>query len=118
MVEGIALTDLEPQWLVWEGDKIFRRVSTKSEAGGLMFACPLCYVAKGNRLAGVHSIICWSRSAGTPDDADPKPGRWRMDGLGFGDLTLNADPPGTARSVLLLGGCEAHFFITDGRVTL
>jgi hypothetical protein len=31
------------------------------------------------------------------------------------DITLEAEP-GKSRSILLLGGCGAHFFITRGEV--
>jgi hypothetical protein len=41
-----------------------------------------------------------------------------MDGTGYDDLTLNGDPPGSARSVLLTGGCNWHGFITDGEVII
>jgi hypothetical protein len=40
-----------------------------------------------------------------------------MVGTGFDDLTLNADPPGTARSVLLTSGCGWHGFVNNGEVT-
>ena len=41
-----------------------------------------------------------------------------MEGTGFADLTLNGDPPGNARSVLLTGdGCAWHGFVTGGEVT-
>lgn len=91
-------------------------VPTLAEAQGVCFLCPKCFAEKGGPV-GTHSIICWSRSRGTPDDADPKPGRWKMDGTGIDDLTLNADPPSTARSVQLNGGCNWHGHITNGEVT-
>lgn len=89
-------------------------VQTKAEAHGVMFLCPKCFAANGGAV-GTHSVICWSRSAGAPDDATPGPGRWKMDGGSLADLTLNADPPSGARSVALTGGCKWHGFVTNGK---
>jgi hypothetical protein len=110
------LTELEAQFLRYEPDgdrKIMRPVLIKAEAHGVMFLCPKCFAANGGAV-GTHRVICWSRSAGTPEDAAPGPGRWKMDGAGLADLTLNADPPSAARSVLLTSGCDWHGFVTDG----
>lgn len=116
----MRLTDLDPQFLRYEkrADGIFLRyVTTIGEAQGVLFLCPKCFASNGGKI-GTHGVICWSRSRGVPDDADPKPGRWSLHGTGYDDLTLNADPPGTARSVLLTGeGCQWHGFITNGEVT-
>lgn len=83
-------------------------------AQGVMFGCPKCYAANGNTMVGTHQVVCWSRSRGVPDGIEPGPGRWRLDGLGIDDLTLNADPPNNARSVALNGGCAWHGFVTNG----
>jgi len=113
----MKLTDLAPQWMRYEkrddGHTYFVPVEAISEAQGIKFLCPKCFAEKGTA-SGVHSVICWSRSRGAPEDARPGPGRWALDGTNFEDLTLNADPPGTKRSVLLIGGCEWHGFITNG----
>jgi hypothetical protein len=85
------------------------------EAQGVEFLCPKCFAANGGPV-GTHIVVCWSRSRGVPDDASPGPGRWMLDGTGYSDLTLNADPPGGARSVLLTAGCGAHFHVTAGEV--
>lgn len=110
------LTALEAEFLkyvVEDGKVYFQMVPTKAEAHGVEFLCPKCFAANGGA-AGTHAVICWSRSAGAPDGAEPGPGRWRMDGTGLEDLTLNADPPSAARSVLLTGGCGWHGFVTNG----
>lgn len=86
------------------------------DAMGVEFLCPVCSIANKGAV-GTHAVICWSRSRGVPDAARPGPGRWKMDGTDFGDLTLNADPPGTARSVKLEGGCGWHGHVTSGLVT-
>src|ERR1700761_9680582 len=89
----------------------FVPVDTLAEAHGVEFDCP-----KGAGDPKVaHGVICWSRSRGTPEHAEPGPGRWKMDGTSLDDLTLNADPPSGARSVLLNGGCGWHGFVTDGK---
>jgi len=113
------LADLEPQFMRWalvDGGQVLSHVDTLAEASGIRFLCPLCF-AKNHGAVGTHAIICWSRSRGVPDSADPKPGRWTMEGTGYSDLTLNGDPPGRARSILLTGGCGWHGFITKGKAT-
>lgn len=91
-------------------------VHSLTDAQGVRFLCPKCYAAHGGAI-GTHSIICWSRSRGIPNDADPGPGRWKMDGTGLDDLTLNADAPSSARSIQLNGGCAWHGYVTQGRAT-
>lgn len=116
----MKLTELEPRFLRYEprenGSVYFVPVETIEEAQGVCFLCPLCF-RKNSGPIGTHSVICWSRSRGVPDDASPAPGRWTLRGTGLADLTLDGDPPGTARSVLLNGCCQWHGFITDGQVT-
>lgn len=112
----MRLLDLKPKFLRYEerADGIFfPYVDTIDAAQGVEFLCPKCFTANGGSV-GTHAVICWSRSRGVPDHAEPRPGRWKMEGTGLNDLTLNADPPGTARSVQLLGGCLWHGFVTDG----
>lgn len=115
----MRLTELEPQFIKHErrdGHEYYIPIDNIAEAQGIEFLCPLCFAAnRGSR--GTHMVICWSRSKGIPEDVSPKPGRWKMDGTGYADLTLNADPPGHARSVQLLGGCNWHGHITNGEIT-
>lgn len=108
------LTDLKAEFLaLTEKPGSFRMVPRIEDAQGVWFACPKCYAANGG-LKGTHMVICWSRSRGVPDDVEPKPGRWSLHGTGLDDLTLNGDPPGGARSVLLTSGCGWHGFVTSG----
>ena len=113
----MRLTELDPEFLkLGEKPGHICHVENIDEAQGIWFLCPKCFAANGGRV-GTHGIICWSKSRGVPDDVDPKPGRWKLDGTGFHDLTLNAEP-GKSRSVLLLGdGCKWHGFITNGEIT-
>lgn len=89
-----------------------------NDAHGVEFLCPKCFAANSGPV-GTHAVICWSRSRGVPDEADPKPGRWTLEGTGMHDLTLNGDAVGGggARSVLLTSGCAWHGFVTNGEVT-
>lgn len=106
----MRLLELEPQWLKILGEKTFQRTElTIDEADGIVFLCPKCFVEKGGPI-GTHSIICWRPRV--PQDIDPKPGRWEFEGTGFNDLTLVAG----SSSILLLGGCNAHFFIRNGGI--
>lgn len=112
----MRLRDLEAEFLRYEKreDGIYHvRVDNIAEAQGVMFVCPLCYANLGKR-EGAHSVICWSRSRGVPEDASPGPGRWKLDGTSLDDLTLNADPPNQNRSVQLNGGCGWHGHVTNG----
>lgn len=90
-------------------------VDTLAEAQGIHFLCPKCFEKNGGTV-GTHGVCCWSRSRGVPDDVDPGPGRWVLDGTGIDDLTLNAEASQT-RSVQLEGGCAWHGYITNGEVT-
>jgi hypothetical protein len=106
------LTDLDAHFVAWT-ERGWRRVDTLDEATGVTFLCPKCFAANGGNV-GTHIVICWSESRGTPASAVPGPGRWKLDGTGLHDLTLNADPPRTARSVALSGGCAWHGFVNNG----
>jgi len=112
----MRLCDLRPQFLAYIDGTHHKHVDTIEDASGIFFLCPVCYVANKGPV-GTHGVICWSRSRGVPDNAVPGPGRWKMVGTGYGDLTLDADPPGTQRSVKLEGGCAWHGCITMGEVT-
>lgn len=113
------LVDLEAKFIrhdMRDGRTYHVAVSSIGEAQGVQFLCPKCFAANGGPV-GTHAVICWSRSRGVSDDVEPGPGRWKMDGASLDDLTLNADPPGTARSVQLNGGCEWHGFVNNGDAT-
>jgi hypothetical protein len=117
----VKLAGLEAEFLRYErrgdGHTYLHHVETIGEAQGVMLLCPKCFEANGGP-RGTHHVICWSSSRGVPDFAEPKPGRWKMVGAGLHDLTLEAEQPGGARSVLLTGeGCGWHGFITNGEAT-
>ena len=121
------LLDLEPRWrgMPYEGPSppyiatasgftvTFPRTDTIQEAFGIEFLCPVCFVENKGRI-GTHHVICWSPSV--PQKFPPIPGRWRLVGNGFHDLSLVAG----SSSVLLPteGGCKAHFHVTDGKIIM
>jgi hypothetical protein len=114
----MRLLKLDPSFLRYEqriDGVYFVRVESIGEAQGIEFLCPKCFTAHGGPI-GTHRVICWSRSAGAPDNARPAPGRWRLAGTNFDDLTLEAEP-GMTRSVLVIGGCAWHGYVTAGEVS-
>jgi hypothetical protein len=106
----VKLTELEPQFLKIESDTLFRHVDTIGEADGIAFVCPLCLRNQQMSRPGVHSVICWQPRV--PQTIPPTPGRWSFSGTGYEDLTLTAG----SSSILLQGGCGAHFWITNGEI--
>lgn len=109
--------DLRPKFVRHDvrPDGTYRVPVEMADAQGVQFLCPLCFTKNGGPV-GTHSIICWSRSRGIPDDLLPGPGRWLLLGTGLADLTLGPDPG--PQSVLLIGpGCGAHFHVTNGQIT-
>ena len=113
MVAGMRLTELEPEFLRYyedHGHVYHKHVSLISEANGLWFLCPKCFKTNGSRV-GTHGLICWDPSV--PQSARPGPGRWRMVGTSFEDLTLRSS---SSHSVLLTDGCEWHGFVENGEV--
>lgn len=84
-------------------------VDVLADAHGVMLSCPKCRS---------HKVLCWFAGR-VADDVKPNPGRWTPAGTCFDDLTLNAPPNNPHRSVKLEGGgCGAHFYVTNGDVTL
>jgi hypothetical protein len=106
----VTLRELDAKLLKREDSHHFRFVDTLEEADGVVFLCPKCFEEEPRGPVGCHSVICWSPSVS--QDTSPTPGRWEMHGGGLDDLTLVAG----SSSVLLKGGCMAHFFVRNGRV--
>ena len=106
----MRLIELEPRFLKITQPDSWNTDVSKDEADGIMFLCPVCFVAnKGN--VGTHSIICWRPHV--PQTQSPTTGRWEMLGTGFNDLTLQA---GSSSIFLNTASCAAHFFITNGEI--
>lgn len=108
----MRLTELEPSFLVIEDRHTYSVMDDIKTAQGISFVCPECLRKKGSR-PGVHSMICWFKDRGVPDDQKPGPGRWVPSGTGYNDLSFIG--PGAA-SVLQQGGCNAHFYIKNGEI--
>lgn len=110
----MKLAELEPEFLKITGDRTFRTDATIADCDGLMFLCPVCF-KKNSGPVGTHRVICWKPHV--PQTRRPKPGRWNILGTSFGDLTLQAGSSSVLlTSVLLTGGCKAHFFIRNGEI--
>lgn len=107
----MKLSELEPYFLKREPDGSSTRDCSFEEADGIIFLCPKCFETNKGEV-GTHSVICWQPHV--PPNVDPKPGRWKFEGTGIEDLTLVAG----SSSILLLGGCRAHFFIEQGKVRM
>lgn len=110
----MRLRDLRARliWKISPDGRSFRLTCRSlGKAQGVIFLCPRCYEKNGGEV-GTHSVICWFRDRGVPDDMDPRPGRWTPSGTGIDDLTFV--PPPSAVSVKLIGGCGWHGFVKDG----
>jgi hypothetical protein len=106
----VNLIDLEPYFIRREHE-VYIPVESIDHADGVLFLCPKCFAANAGSV-GTHSIICWRPRV--PSEVDPKPGRWEFSGTGLADLSLVAG----SSSVLLQGGCNAHFFVEAGKIRM
>ena len=112
----MKLTELEPVWIrheVREDGHYSIRVDSLAEADGIRFLCPKCYASNGGRI-GTHQVVCWFEGR-VSDDVQPGPGRWKPQGDSFENLSFVSGRK--SNSVLLLGGCNWHGFVTNGEVT-
>lgn len=116
----MRLLALAPQFIAYvqrNDEGVLRNFSvlvrTLAEADGLWFRCPVCMTDGKGLPRHAHRVKCWFEGR-VPDSAIPGPGRWNPRGHGYKDLSFV--PGANSRSVLLMGHCAAHFFITDGEV--
>ena len=110
----MKLTDLEARFLKIISDGVMQCEGVQlSDAQGVIFLCPKCFAANGGNI-NTHSVICWFRGRGVPDEMSPKPGRWTPEGTGIDDLTFIPGSPPIAISVLLTSGCGWHGYVTNG----
>ena len=90
-------------------------VDRLEDAQGVQFLCPVCFRDNGGPV-GTHMVEVTFAGRGVADEDGMHndkgaPVRWQVTGSGFADLT-------TKPSVLLLGGCNWHGFITNGEVSI
>lgn len=109
-VVACLLADLEPHTLGDAQPEGWREDVPWTEAIGIRFLCPKCWLANGHSDIGVHSMVCWTPAV--PQTVTPRPGRWNLVGTSLADATLVAG----SSSIQILGGCNAHFFIRNGRI--
>lgn len=106
----MRLSELRPAFLKLLDQRTRRYEGvTREEADGIQFLCPKCWTANGGP-KGTHMVVCWRPTV--PAETTPGPGRWELVGTDFEDLSLVAG----SSSVLLLGGCKAHFFVEHGSI--
>lgn len=101
----MKLSELSPKFLKIVEEGKYTTVSDIEAADGIIFLCPKCFKGSG------HPIICW-RPRVPQSSRLSGPGRWEFQGTSFDDLTLVAG----SSSVMLTGGCNAHFFVKSGDI--
>ena len=114
MKKIFSFLDLDPYFISLPDIKTgaFQKVKFIENASGVSFLCPKCFLDnKGKK--HTHRIIIWEEKC--PEENIGKRNKWIFDGVDIVTLTLNAHG---SRSVLLVGGCAAHFFVTNGTVEL
>ncbi len=88
-------------------------IDSLEQAQGLTFLCPKCFLENSGPV-GTHSCEVTFENRGVSDEqgTQNKQGgvRWTVSGAGLHDLTITP-------SILLIGGCDWHGFITTGWVT-
>lgn len=90
------------------------QVEALAEAQNLFIQCPKCTAAGEQYIHGVHVPFA---DRGAPDEAGPhsedgKPIRWNVSGTSsLADLTITP-------SILIIGGCGWHGYITDGSASI
>lgn len=106
----MRLSELDPHWITEFHASGHRedQVSSATDAQGVRILCPKCFAENGGA-CGTHSILVPFADRGVPADAMPQMPRWKASGTTFDDLT-------TSPSILLIGGCGWHGFITAGAV--
>lgn len=129
----MKLADLQPQFVRYEtrvetydvmvegqtrqltGPRQYTRfVPSFADAQGVWFLCPKCFAANGNSDIGVHWVdVSFAGRGVQPDQGshgtNGHPTRWAFAGDSFANLT-------TTPSVLIVGGCGWHGFITNGEI--
>lgn len=114
----MKLTELDAKFVRYETRNGSQQwtipVEAFADAQGIMFLCPVCFT-KNNGPVGTHLVDVTFEGRGAAADqgshgTDGQPTRWAVSGDRFENLT-------TSPSVLLVGGCGWHGFITNGDVT-
>ncbi len=137
----MRLTELEPHFVIYEdriepysiieGDESTWRergcptkevtgpkqyvitIDTLDEAQGVWFLCPKCFITKKGKVR-THSCQVTFDGRRVAEHhgshgSDNRPTRWQAFGTGFDNLSVSP-------SILLIGGCAWHGFITNGEI--
>lgn len=110
----MKLSELEPQFVRYEGPSISHHGIPLTGAQGIDFLCPVCFAAN-NGPVGTHHVEVTFVGRGATDEQgshnkEGKPTRWNVSGSGFENLT-------TTPSIKLEGGCAWHGYITNGEIS-
>ncbi len=105
----MKLIELEPHFIKIINSNSWTTDSSPQDADGIQFLCPKCFSDNKGPM-GTHMIICWKPHV--PQTFYPVPGRWNIVGNSYDNLSLVAG----SSSVLLTGGCKAHFFVRNGEI--
>lgn len=85
-----------------------------ADAQGIHFLCPVCFAKNGGAVGTHWCDVTFEGRGATPSQGshgtDDAPTRWNVTGDSFENLS-------TTPSILLIGGCAWHGFITNGEVT-
>lgn len=104
----MRLTELDAAFVKLTDDAgSFRDCESYDGAQGLRFDCPKCRQ---------HDVLIFFR--GVPEHITPGPGRWLAIGSGLDNIGLVPYEGHPKNSVQLTGGCNAHFMIIGGEVSL
>lgn len=101
---GQTLPDGTTQWGGFPVD-CFKPVDTLAEAHCVWLLCPKCFAANNGK-AGTHQVCVYFKGSPVPDVINQGV-RWDVSGAGLDDLTISP-------SILCIGGCAWHGFITNG----
>ena len=107
----MTFKELKPKWLKIIDSKTFNFTGPLEGCDGVMFLCPTCFKKKGGPV-GTHSIICWKPHVPLSEHFTG-PGRWKLVGASEDDISMVGEP---LSSVLLQGGCDAHFTVSNGQI--
>ena len=109
-----TLTELEAS-LIRYNEIGFSEINELSEAQGILFLCPLCFI-NNNGAIGTHSVLISFANRGVTDEQGSKnssgqPSRWNIiGGTGLNDLQLSP-------SINLdISDCKWHGFIGNSGV--
>lgn len=86
----------------------FHTVDALTEAAGIRFLCPKCFVQNKGKV-GTHGVHVYFSGRNVPAELNNGV-TWAVSGSDVNSISISP-------SILLIGGCAWHGFITNGEVT-